>query len=149
MIREFEEPDLKQVMRIWLKENIDAHHFIPKEYWESNFEMVQDQIVQAEVYVFESEKSIRGFIGIVDGYIAGIFVDKKHRSLGIGKKLLNYAKRTYTALSLGVYQKNSRAVRFYLREGFSIVSEQTDEATGENDYKMEWSAENEGASLPG
>lgn len=138
MIRKFQEADTRQVMQIWLKGNIDAHPFIPKEYWESNFEMVQEQLVQAEVYVFESEKSIQGFIGIADGYIAGIFVDSRYRSCGIGGQLLEYVKQTHDALSLGVYKKNKRAVLFYLREGFSMVSEQTDEDTGEIEYTMGW-----------
>lgn len=137
MIRKFQKGDTRQVMQIWLKGNIDAHPFIPKEYWESNFEMVQEQLVEAEVYVFEYGKSIQGFIGMVDGYIAGIFVDSRYRSRGIGRQLLEYAKQTHAALSLGVYKKNKRAVLFYLREGFSKVSEQTDENTGEIEYTME------------
>lgn len=100
--------------------------------------MVQEQLAQAEVYVYESEKSIQGFIGVVDSYIAGIFVNKKYRSLGVGKKLLNHVKQVYPALSLGVYQKNSRAIGFYLREGFFVTSEQTDEDTGEIEYTMKW-----------
>ena len=67
-------------------------------------------------------------IGIV---FSGIFVDRKCRSCGIGKHLLEYVKQTHSTLSLGVYQKNKRAVSFYLREGFSILSEELDEATGE------------------
>ena len=140
MIRKFQRADTEQVMRIWLKGNTDAHFFIPEEYWESNFEMVREQLVQAEVYVFESKRSIQGFIGIVDGYIAGIFVDDRHRSCGIGRQLLEYAKQTHAALSLGVYEKNKRAVSFYLREGLSILSEQTDENTGEIEYTMGWNA---------
>lgn len=140
MIRKFQEADTRQVMQIWLSSNIDAHPFVPKEYWESNFEMVQDQLVQAEVYVYEIEKSIQGFIGIVDGYIAGIFVDKKCRSCGIGRQLLTYVKQVYPALTLGVYQKNSRAIEFYHREGFSVMSEQIDKETGEREYTMGWNA---------
>lgn len=138
MIRKFHKTDTKQVMQIWLNGNIDAHPFISREYWESNFEMVQEQLAQAEVYVYESEKSIQGFIGVVDSYIAGIFVNKKYRSLGVGKKLLNHVKQIYPALSLGVYQKNSRAIGFYLRERFFVTSEQTDEDTGEIEYTMKW-----------
>ena len=57
---------------------------------------------------------------------------------GIGKHLLEYVKQTHSTLSLGVYQKNKRAVSFYLREGFSILSEELDEATGETEYTMIW-----------
>lgn len=138
MIREFQRSDIEPVMKLWLFGNEDAHPFIPKTYWESNFEMVQEQLLQAEVYVYEVGGIIHGFIGVQGDYIAGIFVDKHSRSCGIGKQLLAYVKQKYDTLSLGVYQKNTRAAAFYQREGFSILSEAVDEATGEKEYAMFW-----------
>ena len=41
MIRKFENTDIDAVMQIWQNENIQAHNFIPKEYWESNYEYVK------------------------------------------------------------------------------------------------------------
>lgn len=130
-------------MQIWLNGNIDAHPFIPKKYWESNFESVREQVLQADVFVYEMHGEIQGFIGIVDAYIAGIFVDKKHRLHGIGKKLLDYVKSKHLSLSLSVYKKNNRAAAFYLREGFSIQSEKPDESTGEVEYTMIWNADDD------
>lgn len=138
MIRKLEKTDIEQVMQIWLHSNVEAHSFIPEDYWASNYQMVQEQLGQAEVYVSATSKEIQGFVGIVDGYIAGIFVHKTHRSEGIGKQLLDYVKERYDALTLNVYQKNERAVQFYHREGFSVVSEETDEDTGATDFTMSW-----------
>ena len=81
---------------------------------------------------------IRGFIGITDGYIAGIFVDRPFRSHGIGKQLLDFTKQLHPSLSLSVYQKNQKAVSFYLREGFSVFSQSLDEDTNEREYTMIW-----------
>lgn len=141
MIRKFQKADIEPVMRIWLSANLDAHAFIPAEYWQSNFDPVRSQIAQAEVWVYELETGIQGFIGLAGDYIAGLFVDKSCRSRGIGKQLLDHVKQTHDALSLSVYKRNERAVSFYLREGFSLSSEQTDEATGEAEYTMLWSAQ--------
>ena len=69
---------------------------------------------------------------------AGIFVAKNCRSCGIGRQLLTYTKQKYDTLSLNVYQKNSRAAAFYGREGFSVLSEGMEEATGEKEYTMVW-----------
>lgn len=140
MIRKLQKADTERIMEIWLNGNVDAHPFIPKDYWQSNYAMVQEQLLQADVFVYEMYGEIQGFIGIVGNYIAGIFVDKKYRSLGVGKQLLNYTKQKYCNLSLSVYQKNKRAVAFYCREGFSIQSEGLDEATGETEYTMIWKA---------
>ena len=50
----------------------------------------------------------------------------------------NHIKGIRTTLQMKVYQKNTRAIRFYLREGFEILSEGVDEATGEKEYVMIW-----------
>lgn len=144
MIREFQTSDTEQVMQLWLAGNEDAHPFISKEYWRSHFAEVQEALLQAEVVVYETDGKIQGFIGMVSDYIAGIFVDKSCRSCGIGRQLLLYEKQKQDTLSLGVYQKNTRAAAFYLREGFSIQSEAVDEDTGESEYTMIWKKSNMG-----
>ena len=93
---------------------------------------------QAEVYVYENDKEIQGFVGMNKEYVEGIFVSDKMQSQGIGKILLNYAKDKRNKLLLNVYQKNARAISFYQREGFKIQFESLDEATGEKDYVMAW-----------
>lgn len=140
MIRKMEEKDISDVLQIWLETNIEAHSFIEKEYWTGNYEMVKQILPEAEVYVYEAEKSgqIAGFIGINDQYIEGLFVKESVQSRGIGRQLLDHAKSRKTELRLGVYQKNMRAVRFYLRENFLIQAEQVDEDTNETEYIMGW-----------
>ena len=100
--------------------------------------MVKEMFPQAEVYVYESDGKVQGFIGLDGEYIEGIFVFDKMQSRGIGKALLDYAKSRRSELRLNVYQKNTRAIRFYQREGFSVRSEGLDEAVGEKDYLMMW-----------
>lgn len=138
MIRKFEKNDIDGVMQIWLSGNLDAHSFISDEYWKSNYNLVQEQIQQADIFVYEDKGRIYGFIGIVEGYIAGIFVDKDYRNHGIGKMLIEYVKQYYDVLTLNVYRKNERAVSFYHRQGFSTVSESIDCDTNEVEYKMKW-----------
>ncbi len=138
MIRELRKADINKVANIWLDTNITAHYFIPEQYWKSNFELVKELLLQATVYVYEDNQEIRGFIGLNDEYVEGIFVSDEMQSLGIGKLLLNYAKDKRNKLFLNVYQKNARAITFYQREGFEIQHSGLDEATGEKDYVMVW-----------
>ena len=135
-----EEKDISDVLQIWLETNIEAHSFIEKEYWTGNYEMVKQILPEAEVYVYEEEKSgqIEGFIGINDQYVEGLFVKETVQSNGIGKRLMDYVKNRKIELCLGVYQKNARAVHFYLRENFLIQAEETDENTDEKEYIMGW-----------
>ena len=140
MIRRLQKTDIDTVAQIWLTSNREAHDFVPAEYWESNFTPVKEMLLQAEVYVCEDEESneICGFIGLEDEYIAGVFVRKEDRSKGTGKALLDYVKEIKRGLTLHVYVKNEKAVRFYQREGFQILKKMTDDATGEEECLMAW-----------
>ena len=138
MIRKLQKADINRVADIWLKTNLKAQFFIPEQYWISNYEFVKEMLPQAEVYVYEDDKMIQGFIGVSDEYIEGIFVSDEMQSRGIGKMLLDYIKDKKDRLQLKVYQKNVRAMSFYQREGFTIQSESMDEFTGEKEYVMNW-----------
>ena len=138
MIRKFRQTDIGSIMDIWLSANLTAHSFIPAEYWKGNLESVKEMLPQAEVYVYENAGEILGFLGLNGEYIEGVFVSEKMRSHGIGKCLLDYVKAKNHELRLNVYRKNTRAIRFYEREGFEIQREGVDEFTDEKDYLMIW-----------
>ena len=141
MIRKMQNADTDRVAGIWLDANLKAHSFIPPQYWKDNFEAVKEMLPRAEVYVYEDDRGIQGFIGLNGEYIEGIFVSGEMQSRGIGKRLLDFAKTKKTELHLNVYRKNTRATRFYQREGFKILLEGMDEATDEKDYEMIWRQE--------
>ena len=138
MIRVLEEKDVDTVAKIWLETNIKTHDFIASNYWKEHYEIIKDMFLQAEVYVYEIEKEIMGFIGLDKEYIEGIFVLDQYQKRGIGKALLNHVKAKKEHLSLNVYQKNLNAIQFYQREDFCIQYEDVDENTGEKEYRMVW-----------
>ena len=131
-------------MEIWLAANLQAHSFVAADYWQSNLVLVRQMLPQAEVYVYteDSSQEILGFVGVDGDYIAGIFVDFRARSQGIGKKLLDFIKAAHTRLTLRVYQQNERSVQFYQREKFQVVAKSVDTETGVPELQMQWLAEN-------
>ena len=114
MIRSFRQSDMELIMEIWLAGNLQAHSFIPESYWRSNWEAVRGQIPEAEICVWEEDGAVLGFIGLTDGYVAGLFTAEGHRSRGIGRRLLEHCRERYDRLTLRVYVRNRRAVDFYL-----------------------------------
>ena len=112
--------------------------YIEKEYWENNLEDVKFAILNSDVYIFESKNTILGFIGIVDGYIAGIFVKEDMQNKGIGKQLINKCKNKYNNLTLRVYERNKKAIKFYIREGFKTVDTEIDKQTSQRELLMRW-----------
>ena len=92
MIRKFENSDIDDIMQIWQNENIRAHNFISKEYWKNNYEHVKKLMPNSEIYVYIEQGKVKGFIGINNNYIEGIFIDSDSQNKGIGTALLNKAK---------------------------------------------------------
>ena len=138
MIRKFKEEDINSIMEIWLNENIKVHNFIPEEYWKNNYEYVKEILPNSEIYVYTDKNKIKGFIGIKENYIEGIFVDNESKCKGVGTALLNKAKENRDTLKLNVYKKNNRAINFYIKNKFTISEENVDKDTGEKEYLMKW-----------
>ena len=121
--------DLETVADIWLTENKNA---------ERHLEPVKAALLQADVAVWEDRQGIGGFAGMQGDWLAGIFVRASRQSCGIGKALLNHFKAQRAQISLSVYQKNTRAIHFYQREGFAVLAKGVDADTGEPEYTMRW-----------
>lgn len=137
MIRKIENKDIDKTMDIWLESTIKAHDFIPKEYWEDNYNTVKDVYIPiAETFVYEDKEGMKGFISIInDEFIGALFVATKYQGSGIGKQLINYAINRYEKLNLAVDKDNKKSVGFYINRGFEIVKEQVNEDSGYNEFK--------------
>lgn len=82
-----------------------------------------------------------GFLARQGGRVQALHVAAGSRGLGIGRALMDEVTASETAISLWVFQANSRAIAFYRREGFA-VAEQTDGAGNDErlpDSRMIWS----------
>ena len=139
MIRPLKMADLDLVMQIWLEGNLQAHDFIVPEYWRQNYDFVKNILPQSTVYVYE-DGQIKGFIGLEDDFIAGIFVRRDFRGQGVGRQLLDFVKDQKHRLQLTVYEKNASAVEFYKQNGFTLISDRIDPATDEKEFLMQWKA---------
>ena len=129
---------LNQIAQIWLDANLDAHSFINPTYWTNYYDGVKRELAKAELFIDTEDGQIQGFLGIEGNYIAGLFVAKQYRGQGIGSHLLSAAKQTRSELTLAVYEKNSRAYHFYIKEGFQEENHELDQVTDEFAVNMKW-----------
>ena len=138
MIRQLQNKDIDKIMGIWLESTIYAHKFISKEYWNENYNIVKDvYIPMSKTFIYEDNDDIRGFISVINNdFIGALFVKKNHQGQGIGKNLIDYAKNLYDNLSLAVYKENEKALEFYKKMGFKIISENINEDTNCVEYIM-------------
>lgn len=138
MIRPYRPSDLDALMEIWLSGNLEAHGFIPAAYWQENAPAVREMLPQAELLVCDNGDGPLGFLGLHEDDILGLFVHSAARGKGIGHALIETAKACRDELRLHVYRENRRARRFYAREGFRLLSEDTDPDTGADDLTLRW-----------
>ncbi|GKX30781.1 hypothetical protein SH1V18_32610 [Vallitalea longa] len=66
---------IDKVMTIWKESTINAHEFIPKDYWLGNYNVVKEKYIPiADTYIYLEENEIKGFISILDGEYIGAFI---------------------------------------------------------------------------
>lgn len=140
MIRGFTPKDTPRIMEIWLAASREAHSFIPITYWEATAPLVEQEILpRAQTTVFEAQGEVIGFLSLIEGdHIGALFVAPEHQGQGVGSALMEQCKAGKELLTLAVYRKNQRAVAFYQRQGFALLQEHIDEATGQLELLMAW-----------
>lgn len=137
MIRNYIENDLESVLKIWLNASVQAHDFIPTQFWKSQVENMRTIYIPAsETYVFEMQSEVVGFYALYESRLAAIFVAPELQGKGIGKQLLKHAKNQRATLTLSVYKENQASYEFYLSQGFKVVNEHLDVHAGQPEYTM-------------
>ncbi len=137
MIRAYQKPDIDQILSIWLEASIKAHNFIEKGFWESKvIDMREIYLPGSEIFVFEEDGMIKGFVALCGETLAAIFVSPKEQGKGIGKQLVDKSKEVSKNLNLTVYKENRDSIEFYKKCGFKMIKEQIDIHTGHVEILM-------------
>ncbi|WP_412073114.1 N-acetyltransferase family protein [Tritonibacter mobilis] len=90
-----------------------------------------------------STDMILGFCAQDGAEVCSLYLSPEHTGCGIGKRLLDNAKRQTSKLKLWTFQANLAAQRFYMREGF-VEKKRTDgqrNSEGLPDIEYHWHAQ--------
>ncbi|WP_106476369.1 GNAT family N-acetyltransferase [Phytohalomonas tamaricis] len=121
-IRAYQQDDQDRLVEIWLAASRVGHPFLGiDELVAKSGELRHVYLPNAENWVAEHDDEIVGFIGMIAGYIGGLFVDPCWHGCGIGRALVMYAYALKGVLTLEVYSANQGAVAFYTRLGFVVT----------------------------
>lgn len=140
MIRPFKEDDTEEVIRVWLEASIQAHHFIPRAFWESAAEDMRtlylplsDEIV---LHIDDVSGRVDAFLAFTGSFLAALFVEPAAQGVGLGSRLFNIARRMHPDLALCVYKENRKAVAFYQNRGLTVLGERMEKKTGQMELMM-------------
>jgi putative acetyltransferase len=143
-LRHYHPDDEDAAIALWLKTwqqaypSIDFIERLPwwRERWRN--ELVPD----AAVIVAEQAGTLLGFVTIDgQGYLDQLVVAPDHWGSKLAEALVNEAKRlSPKSITLLVNNDNTRAIRFYERNGFVHAGKDVNSTSGRPVLKMEWKA---------
>ena len=118
MIRKIKVTDYPRLMEIWESAVLSTHDFLKEE----DFIYYKGQLPVYFQYVnlfgFEQEGTLIGFMGIAEGNLEMLFIDNNYRGTGVGKKLITYAIDNLQVTKVDVNEQNipdaiRRVIGFY------------------------------------
>lgn len=110
---------------------------------EEDVAFIRDRVIPVSTVMVAEDASgeVIAMAAWREGWLDHLYVMPGHQSRGIGRSLLNEAKRALPAgFSLWTFEQNERARRFYEREG-CVAAERTDGSGNEErlpDVRYEW-----------
>ncbi|QDF28540.1 GNAT family N-acetyltransferase [Halarcobacter anaerophilus] len=130
MITRVKESEYKTLTTIWEDSVRATHTFLSDA--DINFfkpKIMNEYLYAVKLFAYKDEaENICGFIGIDENRVEMLFIHSKYFKKGIGKRLLEYAIKSYGINELDVNEQNEDAVAFYNHFGFKVIGRsQTDE----------------------
>lgn len=120
IIRQATNADHPLLLDLWLRSVRATHHFLQPSDIDALLPQLRDvylPAVELWVAVDEQERPL-GFIGLNEKHVEMLFIEPDLRGQGIGRALLDHARRSKGELSVDVNEQNPKAVGFYLHYGF-------------------------------
>jgi putative acetyltransferase len=67
--------DLPVIGALWLKGSLQAHHFVPADYWQEQLQtMLNDYLPNCELWLLEVDHEILGFSALHDSELSALFI---------------------------------------------------------------------------
>ncbi len=130
-IRAYSDADSARLLDIWLAASRFGHPFLGEETLVRQRRIVEELYLgQAEIWVAEQAGQVVGFIGLLETFIGGLFVDPPRHGGGHARGLVEHAARLKPFLELDVYAANPVARGFYRHLGFKEIGRRPQDDEG-------------------
>lgn len=130
-IRPYAPEDAERLLAIWHDASRLAHPFFTEEQLREQRRLVRDiYLPEAENWVATAAGEPVGFIGLIDNFVGGLFVDPARHGRGAGRLLVQHAAGRKGMLELEVYALNREADGFYRHLGFREIGRRPTDDNG-------------------
>jgi len=137
MLRSYRHDDLEGLLDVWYRASLIAHWFLSEEFLEvERRQIAEDWLPVSETTVAETDGRVVGFLSLVGNEVGGIFVDPEYQGRGIGRALMDHARRARPHLELVVFEDNLMGRRFYDAYGFLQVDRQIHAEYGRYELRL-------------
>lgn len=108
---------------VWLRSVRATHSFVSAADIQSFMPLVRGYLTAAaELWVLCDDDGVpAGFMGVAGSEIESLFLAPEAQRQGLGRRLVDHARRNGQALSVSVNEQNAGAVAFYRACGFVTV----------------------------
>lgn len=126
----------QQVLTVWERSVLATHDFlVPTDFSEIKELVNTINFNDFQVFCLVNEKTVLGFIAVLNEKVEMLFLDPEYFGKGFGQKLLNFAIKELNVNSVDVNEQNTKALKFYQKFGFEIF-ERTDKDDQGKDYPL-------------
>ena len=115
---------LNELINVWEKSVRSSHFFLTEKDIAFYKPLIRNQYLQAvRLFVIRDEnQKINAFLGLSDEMIEMLFVDPTAQRRGLGSILIDFAYEKENIKFVDVNEDNKRALSFYLKKGYKIIS---------------------------
>jgi len=122
MIEPAGKKDYDQLIAVWESSVRATHDFLSEtDIITYRSLILTEYFDQVQLYCIKVEEEIMGFIGLHGEFIQMLFIHPDARGKGLGKTLIDFAKKEYGANTVDVNEQNDQAVGFYEKLGFVTI----------------------------
>ena len=137
MLRPYEHDDLEALLDVWYRASLIAHWFLSEEFLVAERRQIaEDWLPVSETTVAETAGRVVGFLSLVGNEVGGTFVDPDHQGRGVGRALMDHARRVRPHLELSVFEDNLIGRRFYDAYGFVQVDRRIQAESGMYELRL-------------
>ncbi|MGN4124907.1 GNAT family N-acetyltransferase [Lysinibacillus sphaericus] len=122
--------DYDIILKLWEKSVSATHDFLSLEDLQEIKKEIPSYLPHLDVRLWLINKSLIGFSAINNNHLEMLFLDPTKTGKGYGKQIIQLIIKNFNVKTVDVNKDNENAKSFYLKNGFSIVSEEQTDGSG-------------------